>query len=442
MHLHRQRCDFQTHFGAVALDQRHHELVKGLVVLAHLRIGMVVGSVKGRSGHAGHGPATFHISAHRHEHAAHIGMVDDGCTRANGAVDRAALHPVLRKTHGRLVRPFRDGYALDAHAVTGGVHHDEHVLQTAVFLTDQIAHRTAMVAKLQHCGGACLDSHLVLNADAMHIVGCTQCAIGIDLELGHDEQADALHTLWRALYPGQHQMNDVLGHVVLTPGDEDLGTKDVERTIGQRLGTGTHRCQITASLRLGEVHGAGPLAADQLLQVNGLEFVGPGGQKRFNRTIAEQRAQGKTHVGAVGHLATHRTNRLGQSLSTIFLRMLQTLPATINELLERFLESRRCGDDAVLPAGRVFVAFPVQRRKHALVELRTLFQHRLRGVEPGVFKPGNLGDLCDVGQMLDVEQHIFHGCNVAHNNLQKNKSKAMRFKGRKKRASRTMPLCW
>ncbi|MEY4235814.1 MAG: hypothetical protein RLZZ454_1072, partial [Pseudomonadota bacterium] len=35
-------------------------------------------------------------------------------------------------------------------------------------------------------------------------------------------------------------MDDVLGHIVLTPGDVNFGTKDFERAIGLGLGAGSH----------------------------------------------------------------------------------------------------------------------------------------------------------------------------------------------------------
>ena len=63
-------------------------------------------------------------------------------------------------------------------------------------------------------------------------------------------------------------MDDVLGHIMLTPGNENFGTKHLVAAIWLWLGTGAHRGQIAASLRLGQVHGACPFAADQVFQVN------------------------------------------------------------------------------------------------------------------------------------------------------------------------------
>ena len=48
----------------------------------------------------------------------------------------------------------------------------------------------------------------------------------LTMNFGHDEQADALHALGRAGHARQHQVDDVLGHVVLAVGDEDLGAED------------------------------------------------------------------------------------------------------------------------------------------------------------------------------------------------------------------------
>jgi hypothetical protein len=178
-----------------------------------------------------------------------------------------------------LVSALGNGNALHTHGVACSVHHDEHVLQATVFLAHQVAHRTAVVTKLQHGCGAGLDAHLVFDAHAEHVVAGTQGTVCIHHEFGHDKQADALHALGRALHTGQHQMDDVLGHVVLTVGDEDLGAENFVGAVGLWLGAGAHGCQVGAGLGLGQVHGAGPLAAHQLFQVGGFQLVGACGQQ-------------------------------------------------------------------------------------------------------------------------------------------------------------------
>ena len=209
-------------------------------------------------------------------------------------------------------------------------------------------------------------------------------------------------------------MDDVLGHVVLAPGDEDLGAGHLETAIGLRLSPRAHSSQIAASLRLGQVHGAGPLAADQIFKVDGLELIRAGGQQRFNGTVCQQGTQGKTHVGRVLHFAAGGANRLGQALAAEIDRVLQTLPAGFCKLLKRFLEARCCRDLAVGPTRGILVTLPVQRTDDALVELGRLFQHCLGRVKTGVLKTRQSGDLLDIGQVLDIEKHVLQRGNVAH----------------------------
>ncbi|MNT16859.1 hypothetical protein D3C72_1519830 [compost metagenome] len=248
----------------------------------------------------------------------------------------------------------------------------------------------------------------------MHVVACAQRTVGVDHELRHHEQADALHAFRRAAHAGQHEVHDVLGHVVLTVGDEDLGAEHLVGAVGLRLGAAAHHGQVAAGLRLGEVHRAGPLAAHELLEVHGLELVGAGREQRLDGAVGQQRAQREAHVGRVEHLAAGRADGLGQALAAEVRRMLQALPAARHVLREGVLEALAGGDFAVLEGRGVAVAFDVQRRHHVLVEARALFEHGLCGFEAGVFKAGQLGDLADVGQVFDVEQHVLEGGGVAH----------------------------
>ena len=74
----------------------------------------------------------------------------------------------------------------------------------------------------------------------------------------------------RAVDARQHEMNDVLGQIVLAGGDENLGAGDLVAAVGLRRGAGAHQAEIGAALRLGQVHGAGPLPGDELRQIKRL----------------------------------------------------------------------------------------------------------------------------------------------------------------------------
>ena len=63
---------------------------------------------------------------------------------------------------------------------------------------------------------------LCSSAPQIDGVALAERAVGVDHELGHDEQRDALAAGRRVGQARQHQVDDVLGQVVLAGGDEDL----------------------------------------------------------------------------------------------------------------------------------------------------------------------------------------------------------------------------
>src|SRR5258706_1755972 len=103
------------------------------------------------------------------------------------------------------------------------VHHDEHVFDAVVFFTDQITYRTLLIAVGQHAGGTSVYAELVLDRHAFDLVAITKRAIRIHEKLRHDEERNTFHAFRRRGRAREHQMDNVLRHLVLAPGDEDLG---------------------------------------------------------------------------------------------------------------------------------------------------------------------------------------------------------------------------
>ncbi len=64
--------------------------------------------------------------------------------------------------------------------------------------------------------------------------------------------------------PRQHEVDDVVGEVVLAVGDEDLLPGDAIAAVARALGLGAQRADVGAGLRLGELHRAHPFAGDEL----------------------------------------------------------------------------------------------------------------------------------------------------------------------------------
>ncbi len=178
---------------------------------------------------------------------------------------------------GRFAKP----QALHAAAEAGGIHHGEHAGQTLVGFTDQIA---LGAIEVQDSGGIGLDTHLVFQATAEYRV-----AAAVVVEFRHDEQRNPLHVFRGIRQTCQHQMNDVVGHVVFTGRNEDLGAGDGKAAITIRLGTGLEQAQIRTGVRFGQAHGAGPAAVDQFGQVGVFLLRGAMGMNGGIRAMREAR---------------------------------------------------------------------------------------------------------------------------------------------------------
>ena len=89
-----------------------------------------------------------------------------------------------------------------------------------------------------------MDAQLVLKAGGAQIVARTGLTIGVEQEFGHNEQADPARASGRTGGAGQHQMDDVIGQLVVAPGDVDLAALDqVLAHVGPALDPGGHGTQ-------------------------------------------------------------------------------------------------------------------------------------------------------------------------------------------------------
>ena len=70
-----------------------------------------------------------------------------------------------------------------------------------------------------------MNSHLVLERAARHPVTITRFPV-LDQKLGYDKKGNSLRSLGCTLDPGQHQVDDVFGEVMLTGRDEDFRSGD------------------------------------------------------------------------------------------------------------------------------------------------------------------------------------------------------------------------
>ena len=151
----------------------------------------------------------------------------------------------------------------------------------------------------------------------------------VDEELRHQEQRDALRAGRRIGQPREHEMDDVVGQVMLAIGDEDLRAGDAIGAVGGALGARAQRADIRARLRLGELHRAHPFAGGELLEIVLLQRVRAVPVERLDRPHGQHRSDAERHRGRVPHLDAGRVERVRQPLPAPRGRTGEPVPAAL-----------------------------------------------------------------------------------------------------------------
>ncbi len=238
-------------------------------------------------------------------------------------------------------------------------------------------------------------------------------AVVLDHDLRHHEQRDALGAGRRAFDAREHQMDDVLREIVLAGGDENLGAGDLVAAVALLHRLGAQQPEIGAAMRLGQVHGAGPVAFDHLRQIFRLELGRGVREQRGDGALRQARIHGEGHVGRAEEFVDHLGQRRRQALPAEFGRHRNADPAALDDLLVGILEAGRRGDAAVGVARAAFlVADAVERGEHLFAELGGLAQHRLDHVGRSVGETGQIAVAVEMEDVVQQEQRIVHGCFV------------------------------
>ena len=186
-----------------------------------------------------------------------VERVDVETTRADRHTDGAGAVGVEQVEHGReaghldghavadLGEPLREsdlagafGHAnpLYAYFMARLVHHGEHVVQAATFLTYEVAYGTAVFPKAQRASGRAVNAELVLDGGAGDVISLAERAVVVHQKFGNQEQRNTLITFWGIGLAGKDEVNDVLGGVVFAPGDVDLLARDPVAAVAGGLG--------------------------------------------------------------------------------------------------------------------------------------------------------------------------------------------------------------
>ncbi|MNZ87575.1 hypothetical protein D3C78_1064370 [compost metagenome] len=220
----------------------------------------------------------------------------------------------------------------------------------------------------------------MLDGAAAHRVALAQRAVGVDHHLGHQEQRDALRPGRGVRQLGQHQVDDVLGQVLLAAGDEDLGAADLVAAVGLGLGLGADDAEVGAGVRLGQAHGAGPAAFVHVRQVLRLELLAAVVEQRQAGAGGQHRIQGEGQVGRVDHFLDLGADHLGHAHAAELRRTADADPAAFAIGLVGRGETGGGLHRALAPGAALLVAAAVQRGEHSGADLAGLLEDGLGGV--------------------------------------------------------------
>lgn len=99
-----------------------------------------------------------------------------------------------------------------------------------------------------------------------------------------------------------------------------------------------------------------------------------------------------------------------QATATELGRRRQTEPAALRDLLERFLETLRRGDAAVIGALAAFeIAHAIERLQHLFGELGSFAQNGFAHVARRVGEAGQIVVAVDLEDVVEQEIHVFDG---------------------------------
>ena len=353
------------------------------------------------------GAGAFGYNLLGQQHTAYVRVHDDRVS------DAIRVLRTTQGTHGQtlfgvsqgaLEAQFCSTQTLDGSTDTGSVHEGEHAVQAFVLRPDQPA---LGAVEIHYAGGVTVDTHLVLQGATGNRVALAGRTVFVRQLLGHDKQGDTFGTFRCARQTGQYDVDDVLGHVVLTGRDEDLGTGNAVGAVSVRLGLGAQGAQVRTTVRLGQTHGTGPLTADQLGQVGLLLLFGAVGFDGVGSAVAQARVHTPGPVAGANHFTDHQADGVRQALATVVGVGSHGRPATFNVLLVSFFEAGRGFHTVFAPGTAFLVTYLVQRRQYLLTELGAFLDDGINHIRSRVFSTFQIGVV-----LLAVQQLVHYEFNV------------------------------
>ncbi len=219
----------------------------------------------------------------------------------------------------------------------------------------------------------------MLDRAAAEAVARPKAAVFVDHHFGHQKQRDTAGTGRRIGQFGQYKVDDVLGEIVLTTGNEDLGAADLVRSVRVRLGLGANDAQIGTCVWLGQAHGAGPDTGIHVRQVLLLQLFAGMGVDGQAGAGGQHRVQTERQAGRVHHLLDLRRDCLRHAHAAVGWVTAYTDPTAFGIKAIGLRVSRRGGYRAVDPAAAFLITTAVERRNRIGGDLARLLEDGFGG---------------------------------------------------------------
>ena len=209
-------------------------------------------------------------------------------------------------------------------------------------------------------------------------------------------------------------MHDVIGHVVVAIGDEDLCALDAIAAVRHPFRAGAQRADIGAGLRLGELHGAGPFARHQLFKIGLLQRVAAVGIERLDRAQRQQRTETERDVGRAPDLGAGGIDRERQALSAKRFGTRHRVPPRGRPAPVGIGPAGGGGHLAGFELDAVFVADPVERGQHVGCELASFLEHGGGDVGIEIAVMPSLDGGLQARAVVEGQQHVVDRRAVGH----------------------------
>ena len=376
--LHGRLADPEAHVRTVGLDNGGHEVHQVRVVGPLVAVRQFARQIGPESAAVDHRTHAVHHGLHPQQHAAHVRVVDDGHLALPAAAQISPLPALLGVGQGIEVGRAGHGHAADAGVDAGRVHHLEHVGQPHVFLAAEIADAVVLAAEGQGGRGGRMQPQLFFDAGADHVVGLTQRAVRVDTDFGHDEKGYAPDALRRPVDACQNQMDDVLGNVVVAPGDEYLVALDPEG-LPFAEGRGLERGQVGAGVGLRQAHGAGPGPIVHFGHETGLEIFGGKTFDQVRRPVGQTRRHVEGLAGPVHQIVDNDPHHVGESLAAVSGVTDGSRPPVLAALAESLPKAGGARYLAVGKADRLFLTDRIERVHHPFGEVDGFGNQKIQG---------------------------------------------------------------